>query len=132
MSYKVYMTDEAVEDISALMDYMHLSLQNPEAAKALYRSLRKEIEDIGFFPFKFSETGVRYRNYMIHKKVYNSYLIFYISDVHAKEVYILRILKNVINWESVIRKKVKYHLNKKQKTARLLCRGSRAVFCSIE
>lgn len=35
---------------------------------------------MGDFPLKFADSGIKYRGYLIHKKVYESYLIFYIIN----------------------------------------------------
>ena len=92
MKYNVFVTDEALEDIWTFVSYIHRKLYNPDAAERLYHNLKREVNKVGYFPLRFSDSGIRYREYVIHKKVYKSYLIFYIINDDKREVYILRIL----------------------------------------
>ena len=75
----------------------------------LKQELKNEISNLGNFPRKFSSTRIRYRDYLIHKKVYKSYLIFYIIDDKEKRVYVLRVIKELMNWNRILRKKKVYH-----------------------
>lgn len=110
MNYKVLVTDEAIEDIFGLIRYIHLEFCNPDAAENLYNNLNREVKNVGEFPFKFSDSGIKYRGYLIHKKVYDSYLIFYIINDKKKEVYVLRVIQDLMNWRTILRNKKTYHL----------------------
>ncbi len=70
MKYKVLVTDEAIDDIFNLVKYVHMDLENPDAAEKLYNNLNREVSNIGLFPLKFSDSGVKYRGYIINKKVF--------------------------------------------------------------
>ena len=111
MSYKVLVTDEAIEDIFNLVKYIHIDLGNPDAADRLYENLNREVANMGNFPLKFSDSGIRYRGYVIHKKVYQSYLLFYIISDEEQTVYVLRILKEIMNWRRILEKKTQYHIS---------------------
>lgn len=102
MKYKVLVTDEAIDDILKLVKYIHRELGNPGAAEKLYSNLNREVSNTGLFPLKFSDSGIKYRGYIIHKKVFESYLLFYIIDDKRKMVYILRILKDPMNWQRIL------------------------------
>ena len=67
MNYRVLVTDEAIEDIFNLVKYIHIDLGNPDAADRLYTNLNREVANMGYFPLKFSDSGVKYRGYVIHK-----------------------------------------------------------------
>lgn len=104
MNYRVLVADEAIEDIFDYVKYIHLELCNPDAAEKLYQNLNREVKNMGDFPLKFSDSGIRYRGYVIHKKVFESYLIFYIINDKKQEVYVLRIIKDLMNWQKILRK----------------------------
>ncbi len=112
MYYNVLVTEEAENDVFELVKYIAINLGNIDASNNLYNSLEKEIHTLGHFPLKHVDTGIRYRGYMIHKKVYQSYLLFYIINNTQKEVYVLRILKDLMNWQRILRKENKYHFTK--------------------
>lgn len=103
------MTDEAINDIFDLVKYIHVDLCNPDAANKLYENLNKEIDNMGDFPLKFSDSGMSYRGYIIHKKVYQSYLLFYIINDKNQEVFVLRILKDIVNWHRLLKETKIYH-----------------------
>ena len=104
-------TDEAIEDIFYLVKYIHIDLGNSDAADRLYVNLNREITNMGSFPLKFSDSGIKYRGYVIHKKVYQSYLLFYIISDEKQTVYVLRILKEIMNWRRILEKKIQYHIS---------------------
>ena len=109
MNYSVLVADEAIEDIYSLVKYIHKELCNPSAAEKLYRELKEEISNLGAFPKKFVSTEIRHRGYVIHKKVYKTYLIFYIVNDKEERVYVLRVMKELMHWKKVLREAKKYH-----------------------
>lgn len=109
MNYKVLITDEATKDVFNLVKYIHVDLCNPDAAKKLYMNLNREVRNMGDFPLKFADSGIRYRGYIIHKKVYQSYLLFYIISEENQMMYVLRILKDIMNWQDILQKTNIYH-----------------------
>jgi len=102
----VLVTDEAIDDIFSLVKYIHIDLENPDAAEKLYSNLNREVSNKGLFPLKFSDSGIKYRGYIIHKKVFESYLLFYMIDnekqIEKQIVYILKILKDRMNWQRIL------------------------------
>ena len=111
MNYKVLMTDEATDDVFNLVKYIHVDLCNPDAADKLYVKLNREVSSMSDFPLKFSSSGLKYRGYIIHKKVYQSYLLFYIISDEKQTVYVLRILKDIMNWRRILKKEKIYHFS---------------------
>ena len=106
MSYRVLITDEATDDVFNLVKYIHVDLCNPDAANKLYTNLNREVNNMGDFPLKFADSGIKYRGYTIHKKIYQSYLLFYIISDENQTVYVLRILKDIMNWRNILQKKI--------------------------
>ena len=106
MSYRVLITDEATDDVFNLVKYIHVDLCNSDAANKLYTNLNREVNNMGDFPLKFADSGIKYRGYIIHKKIYQSYLLFYIISDENQTVYVLRILKDIMNWRNILQKKI--------------------------
>ncbi|MCM1267781.1 MAG: type II toxin-antitoxin system RelE/ParE family toxin [Bacteroidales bacterium] len=111
MNYKVLIADEAMADIFELVRYIHTELCNSDAAERLYRNLKREAESMGNFPLKFSDSGMKYRGYTIHKRVYESYLIFYIVSHEEQEVYVLRVIKDLMDWKKMLDRTRVYHFS---------------------
>ena len=106
MNYRVLITDEATDDVFNLVKYIQVDLCNPDAANKLYTNLNREVNNMGDFPLKFADSGIKYRGYIIHKKIYQSYLLFYIISDENQTVYVLRILKDFMNWRNILQKKI--------------------------
>lgn len=111
MNYRVQVADEAMEDIFEFVRYIHMELCNPDAAEKLYHNLNREVKNMGDFPLKFSDSGIKYRGYVIHKKVYGSYLIFYIISNKKREVYVLRVIKDLMDWQKMLNRTKIYHFS---------------------
>lgn len=111
MNYSVLVADEAIDDIFEAVRYISTELCNPDAAQKLYYDLNREVKSMGNFPLKFSASGFLYRGYIIHKKAYSSYLIFYIVDNEKQEIYVLRVIKDLMNWQNILDKKRTYHFS---------------------
>ena len=75
MSYRVLITDEATDDVFNLVKYIHVDLCNSDAANKLYTNLNREVNNMGDFPLKFADSGIKYRGYIIHKKMTSRLLV---------------------------------------------------------
>lgn len=106
MNYRVLITDEATDDVFNMVKYIQVDLCNPDAANKLYTNLNRKVNNMGDFPLKFADSGIKYRGYIIHKKIYQSYLLFYIISDENQTVYVLRILKDIMNWRNILQKKI--------------------------
>ena len=111
MNYRVLIADEAMADIFELVKYIHTDLCSPNAAEKLFHNLNREIKNMGDYPLKFADSGIKYRGYTIHKKVYESYLIFYIVSSEKQEVYVLRVIKDLMNWRKILNNTKIYHFS---------------------
>lgn len=109
MSYSIKISKEALEDIFGHIKYILKDLENPDGAIKLLHNFLNEINSLGIFPFKSLGIGFHYRGYQIHKKIYKSYLLFYIVNTSENTIEVLRVLQNSINWQKVIRRFAPYH-----------------------
>lgn len=115
MEYNLRITDEAVNDMCDAAMYIRSELCNPVAADRLLADLQHELAKLGHFPKQGTDSGIAYRNYAIHKKVYQSYLFFYVFDERSNTITILRILKNIMNWPGILRETKIYHFSNYKK-----------------
>lgn len=118
MTFDIRITDEAINDMAEQILYIKNNLCNPVAADNHLTDLKQEIVLLGQFPLQGTDTGFTYRNYTIHKKVYQSYLLFYVLERKSNTIIILRVLKNIMNWPGILRETKIYHFsnyNKKNK-----------------
>lgn len=109
MNYRVFVTDEAIDDIFNLVKYIYVDLCNPDAADKLYINLNQEVNNLGDFPLKHSDSGIKYRGYIIHKKIFQSYLLFYVISDAKQAIYVLRVLKDIMDWRRILQKSNIYH-----------------------
>lgn len=115
MTFEVLITDEAIDDMAEQSRYIREQLCNPAAADKLLADLKQELMRLGSFPLKGSDAGITYRGYTIHKKVYQSYLLFYVLDDKSNTIIILRVLKNIMNWPGILRENKIYHFSNYKK-----------------
>lgn len=116
MAPELWLTDEAVNDMYDAAMYIRSELCNPAAADRLLTDLQHELAHLGHFPKQGIDSGIKFRNYIIQKKVYQSYLFFYVFDERSNTITILRILKNIMNWPGILRETKIYHFtNRKNK-----------------
>lgn len=59
MNYRVLITDEATDDVFNLVKYIQVDLCNPDAANKLYTNLNREVNNMGDFPLKFADSGIK-------------------------------------------------------------------------
>lgn len=72
----------------------------------------REVKNLGDFPLKFLDSGIRYRGYILHKKAYDLYLIFYIISDSKQEGYVLRVIKDLMSWQGMLNwTKIYHYLN---------------------
>lgn len=111
MNYDVMVSDEAIEDVWKLVVYVHTELHNPASSKKLYVNLKREISNMAVLPQQNTASGLYYRGYTIYKKVYQSYIIFYIVDDIQKMVFVLRVLKDIMNWKRIMKVFRNFHFS---------------------
>lgn len=111
MNYDVMVSDEAIEDVWKLVAYVYTELHNPIASKKLYANLKREIKNMAVLPQRNTASGLYYRGYIIYKKVYQSYIIFYIVDDIQKMVFVLRVLKDIMNWKRIVKVFQNFHFS---------------------
>ena len=103
MSYSLYITDIAEEDISASVTYIADALKNPIAANNLLDEIERHEKILGetpnIYPLVRDESlarkGLRYA-------MIKNYLLFYVVDENSKTVTVIRFLHGRRNWKSIL------------------------------
>jgi plasmid stabilization system protein ParE len=92
-NYKVIIADNAKANLRNLVKYIEFSLQSAKAAVDTLEMLLHEIEKLADFPHLAKVVEDKeYNGLQIRKYVVNQYVIMYIADDDAKEVWIYHIL----------------------------------------
>ncbi len=104
MSYQIYITRKAENDLIQAADYIEFILKNPQAASALLDRADKKIRELADFPEKSAlvEDPVL-RAWGIRFTQVNHYLAFYIISEEEQRIYIVRFLYEKRNWISILK-----------------------------
>lgn len=105
--YKIKVTWESVCDIAEISDYIEtqFGIARANQFQADIKELLDKLETLGNI---FGKTYLYYRGYSIYKKPFPPSIIFYIIKESAKEIHVLRILREECNWESILTRAREY------------------------
>lgn len=100
--YNVKQTRKAKEDVKGLAAYMLYSLKNGQAANRFLSEYENQIEILKIFPFGYQGVNFEYDGEQIRLKVFLSYNIFFVVDAEKQEITILRVLKDLQDWKTIL------------------------------
>jgi len=109
MDYNIRETNEAINDVSSLAAYMIEQFANHKAALDFLDRYDLEALRLTSFPFGYRGISIEYRGYEIRIKPFDTYNMFFIVDTTDNIIYILRVLKNLQNWQEILRTENQYH-----------------------
>ena len=93
MSYKIYITKDAHQDLSDITSYIKDKLYNPKAASDFLCEVEKYCESLKSNPLTFEACRDARLNTMGYRKVpIKNYICFYKIEEKEKSVYIMRII----------------------------------------
>lgn len=75
-----------------------------ELGENFTQKIKAAVEGLKVLPTGHNTTGIHYRGYDIYLKSYHTYLLFYIIDDEAAIVTILRVLKDGMNWQYILKR----------------------------
>lgn len=102
--YEVQITDEALEDMSVLYQYILLNLQSPENAIAQYDRIADEILTLGVFPNRYRLVDFEpERSQGLHRMLVDNFSVFYI--VQGKQVIVTDVLYSASDIEQRLKEK---------------------------
>ena len=100
--YRVSIAASAVADIKNIRQYILDTFRYEVYAKDFSRKISDAIEKMNIFPLAYPKSGFVLEGYEIHFRPWKSYLIFFI--VREDEVLIIRVLKDRMYWQAVLRR----------------------------
>ena len=98
-TYKIIFTNDAIKDMTEVLDYISENLYSPDAARKLMREIDNSIENLKYMPYsfrvikKYDELKLKYRRIIIKK-----YVVIYTIDENKKQVYIINIYYGKSNY----------------------------------
>lgn len=103
MKYNIVFEDLAENDLTDIFEYICTKLHEPEIAKRIYRSLKKDILSLETMPFRFALIDEEpYKEMGVRCILIENYTAFYIADETSKTVHILRVLYNRRDWKAIL------------------------------
>lgn len=108
--YKVSISAMAVADIKNIRQYILDTFCYEAYAKDFFSKIADAIEKMNVFPLAYPRTGFVIEGYEIFFRPWKSYLIFFI--VHEDEVRIIRVLKDRMYWQAVLKRMTREDENK--------------------
>ena len=104
MSWQLYITQTAEQDINNAVDYIDFVLKNPQAADALLDETERQLTGLLTFPEKFplvndpvlASKGVRFT-------LIKNHLAFYIISKETHTILIVRFLYGKSNWVFILK-----------------------------
>jgi plasmid stabilization system protein ParE len=108
MAYSIIETHEAIDDVTALAAYMIDRFKNHKAALDFLDNYDMEVNRLSVFPFGYRGIGIEYRGYEMRLKPFGTYNIFFVVDIEENTIIVLRLLKNLQNWQSIIQSDNEY------------------------
>ncbi len=102
--YRIKYTYSSRDDIRGMKKYILDNFKYRELGENFTKKLKTAVDDLRIFSTAHNTTGIQYRGYDIYLKPYRTYLLFYIVDDELSVVTILRVLKDGMNWQYILKR----------------------------
>lgn len=99
--YKILLSKDALADIRETKN-IFLPLLNIGNMQRIFPEKSKAIKELNVFPTGYESTGYVIEGLEIYFKPYSTYLIFFVVDENT--VIVIRVLKDRMYWQSIIKK----------------------------
>ena len=99
--YKIVISKEALEDIKSIKRYILAKFKYRQYTENFLNQIKKSIQKISIFPKAYQKTKYNIEGLDVYLKPAHSYLVFFV--VHKKTILILRVLKEIMYWDSVMK-----------------------------
>lgn len=109
MKYSITETDETISDVINFAKHIKYHFGNPKAAEDFVNAYDSVSEKLSVFPHGYRGIGLEYRGYEIRIKPFGTYNIFFAIDEENHEIVILRVLKDLQNWNRILQINNDYH-----------------------
>ncbi len=102
--FKFQFVQKATEDLDGIVFYLNHQLGNSKAARRFLADLNTVIQEACAFPESGSPLDNElFPNKTVRKKLIGSYILYYLPDVDAQIIYILRIIYGRRNLDEILR-----------------------------
>ena len=108
--YRVCIAALAAADIKNIRQYILDTFCYEAYAKDFSRKITDAIEKMNIFPLAYPKTGFVLEGHEIRFRPWKSYMIFFI--VHEDEVQIIRVLKDRMYWQAVLKRMTSEKIHK--------------------
>ena len=101
--YAIEITLPAERDLAKIYTYISETLKEPQSARRVYFSIKKEIISLSYMPRRYGIIGDdRYLSIELHRLFVENFAVFYTIDNQKMIVYILRILYVRREWRQIL------------------------------
>lgn len=100
--YKILLSKDALADIKETKKYILSTFKYREYAENFSRKIKNAIRELNVFPAGYESTGYIIEGLEIYFKPYSTYLIFFVIEGYT--VTVIRVLKDRMYWQSIIKK----------------------------
>lgn len=101
--YKIVIEKTAENDLIGILTYISNTLHEPNIAKIIYASIKKEILSLNMMPYRHAVVNEEpYLSMGVRKIPVENYTAFYVVDENEKAVHIFRILYNRREWKYLL------------------------------
>ena len=101
--YRIIYTKSSRNDVKAIKKYIVETFKYKELGQNFTKKVKAAIKELKKLPTSNTSIGFQYRGYDIYLKIYRTYLFFYVFDKTKKEVTLLRVLQDGMNWQFIIK-----------------------------
>ncbi|MDR1771264.1 MAG: type II toxin-antitoxin system RelE/ParE family toxin [Hungatella sp.] len=102
INYKIRLTSDARNDIAQIKRYILSTFKYRETAEVFSKNIRYVISKLSPFSKTYTKTGLLIQGLEVYYKPHSTYLIFFV--VKENKVIVIRILKDRMYWQSVIKR----------------------------
>ena len=113
MYYRVYETDEAIDDLSRIAISIYDYTRDKNSGEKFIDTYSDAIETLYVFPTGFRGICIEYRGYEIHIYPFGDYSIFFTVEPSNGSVIVLRVLHQKQNWQKIMALSGPYHIQGK-------------------
>lgn len=91
--FKYRLSQKADADLDEIVSYIAVELANPQAASDFVDKLQSVIDETCYFPDSGALVGNEYIPHTeVRKKMVGNYIMYYLSDIEKKVIYVVRIV----------------------------------------
>ena len=105
--YKIEYTYSSRDDMRKMKRYILDTFKYRELGENFTKKMKEATEGLKELPTGFDTVGFQYRGYDIHMKPYRTYLFFYVVDNEKKTVTVLRVMKDGMDWQFILKRWLK-------------------------